>query len=743
MPEPSSAQFYLDPPRPEGVILYAGPVMLKGWAVGSGGDMITDLRVRLGTKIYPVVYGNPRPDLARYFQRREPFLLAGFEVELLLAAGENRVEFEMCTLAGCWLPLAVSVLVATPAQPVEIPAQSAVVKPHEFARALRLVLQRAVTEPLREAAAAVVAPLPIPFITRYAALPFHGHLHQPPLLQRADFGRLIVEGWLFHETEKIRRVAATVDLQAWSILELGGDLPYVAGLFPQFPNAHGCRIEGYVDVPAQLTQPVSVRVYAELADGSWHLCHVQRTFVYDGESNKAPYGRFSPVRFAQAVFALRAASLRRGFQVPTDKWFLRALREVWTEYRARAAQTSRPTRSLPPPGSQPPPKHVVLATHNLNFEGAPLFLAEYAEYLASHGSRLHVVSAGEGPLRARFEALHAGVRIVDVKPLQQSRDAGELRAALRGLAATVDLASADLVVANTLSAYWAVHLAHAAGKPSLLYIHESTTPEAFYHGQMASETLPLVKRTFSLATHLSFLTQATRRYYEPSLPRANHSINPGWIDVARLTQLQADHPRPQLREALGLSPGQRLVVNLGTICDRKGQHIFARAVDLLWCREPALAAGCEFLMIGGRHTPFDQTLDELLVHLDRPNLRAVPETASPFRYYGAADLFVCSSYEESFPRVILEAMAFRLPIVSTGVHGVPEMARAGQEALLVPPGDPVALATAMAEMLSQPDRAQKLAAQAALRVAAEFDSRLLLPRHAALAGAVAAGKFSA
>lgn len=738
MPPTADALFHLDPAVPEGTTLYAGPVLLRGWAVGTGACFITDLRVRVGGRIFPVFYGHPRPDVARHLGVDRACFPAGFEVELLLAAGENRVEFELCDAEGRWRPLATPVITATPAQPVPWRTESGTLGAHEFARALRLVLQRSVAQPIDEAATAVVAPLPIPFVTRYAALPFHGHLHQPPMLQRADVGRLIIEGWLFHEATSIRRVVATTDLQAWAQLDYGATQPYVAGLYPQFPHAAASRAEGFIDIPSHLPQPVSVRVFAELEDGTWHLCHVQRTFVYDGESNKAPYGRLSPVRFVRAVSALRRACAARQLEVKTDKWFWRALREVWAEYRARAATPAATPDAALAPAPTAPPRHVTLVTHNLNFEGAPLFLVEYARQLAAQGTALSVVAGGEGPLRRAFEEIGASIQVVDAMPVIRARDRRLQRAALDTLAGTVNFAGTDLVVANTLAAWWAVHLAARAGRRSLFYIHESTTPDAFFHGYNAPDTLPTIKRTFTLATHVSFLTDATRRYYRAVLRQPNHSINPGWIDLSRLQAFRAAHSRESLRAALGIAPDTPVVINVGTVCDRKGQHMFARAVDLLWRRRPELAARCHFLVVGGRHSIFDRHLADVLVQLGRPNLRIVGETATPYDYYGAADLFVCSSYEESFPRVVLEAMGFALPIVSTDVHGIPEMTRDGREAALVPPGNPAALASAMETLLSDPALARRYAEAAALRVAAEFDAARLLPRHAALAGAVAA-----
>ena len=587
----------------------------------------------------------------------------------------------------------------------------------------------------------MVALLPRPHIIRYPAIPFHGHLHHPPLLQRREFGRVIVEGWLFHESAKIRRVAATVDLQAWQYLQQEGSLPYVAGLFPQFPQAVASRIHGPIDVPSQLLQPLSVRVYAELEDGSWHLCHAERTHLYGDEQAKAPYAPFSRVLFARSAWALRKACIESGFAIPLNHWFLRALREVWHEYQTRAPRRLSAAFEAPAEiaaANAKPPAKVTLITHNLNFEGAPLFLLEYAEHLSRNGVKLSVTSAAEGPLRSRFEAVGASVTIVDTAPLLKSDDSRALRENSRALARGIDLTDADLVIANTLSAYWGIHLAHAAGRPSLFYIHESTTPENFYFGYMSPATLPVVKETFALASHVSFLTDATRRYYHPDLIRANHSINPGWIDLGQADRYRARNPRVELRKRLGLSPETKLIINVGTVCNRKGQHIFVRAVDLLWRRAPALANQCEFWMIGGRDSAYDGAINDLLLQLKRDNVRVVREASEPYAYYGAADLFVCSSYEESFPRVVLEAMAFSLPIVSTDVHGIPEMTRHEREALLVPAGDSAALADAMLQALSKVDLAKSLAREARQRVAEKYDAATLLPHHFKLASMVAA-----
>jgi glycosyltransferase involved in cell wall biosynthesis len=740
MHETAHAFFHLDQPVNEATCP-AGPLTLRGWVVGKDGRPVVDLRVKLGAATHPAVLGFPRPDLAAYFQRREPHLPGGFEAHLLLPPGRHELTFEAGDIGGQWRTVGSVALTGRAGSGFAPSAALAVVQPHEFARALQLALRWVARQPVAEVATTIAAEIPVPQVTRYPHQPFHGHLHQPALLERTLFGRLHVEGWLFHETQEIRRVFATVDLQAWQTLEHRGELAYVAALHPQHPQAAACQISGLIDVPAQLPSPLSVRIYAELADGSLHLCQVQRTTVSDGEQEKAPFARFSRVTFARTGQLLLRACRRRGLTVTLDRSLWRGIHGVYTEYRDRAPRRSeRPVFTAAPvsAATSTPPRRITLVTHNLNREGAPLFLLEFARHLADRGIALQVIAAAEGPLWAEYEQFGARVDLADLRNLRVARHPRELEAALRRLAGAVDLRETGLVIANTLSTWWGVHLAHRAGRPSLFSIHESTTPASFYLGQLAPALLPTIERTFSLATHVSFLTEATRQYYHPVLRRANHSLNPGWIDLRQIDYFLSAHPRSALRRQLDLPDQTPLVINVGTVCDRKGQHIFARAVDLLWRQQPALAASTRFLMIGGRDTLFDRAMQDLLAQLARPNLQIVAETDAPLAYYGAADGFVCSSYEESFPRVVLEAMACRLPILSTQVHGIPEMIRANLDGLLVAPGDTAALADGLARMLADPAAAQARAARARARLEENFTAERLLPRHAELAIGLAA-----
>jgi glycosyltransferase involved in cell wall biosynthesis len=85
------------------------------------------------------------------------------------------------------------------------------------------------------------------------------------------------------------------------------------------------------------------------------------------------------------------------------------------------------------------------------------------------------------------------------------------------------------------------------------------------------------------------------------------------------------------------------------------------------------------------------------------------------------DLFVLPSFAEGVPVVLMEAMAARVPVVSSRVAGIPELVEDGVSGILVAPGDVDALARAMADLLRDPARRVRMGDAGRLKVMAEFN----------------------
>ena len=89
---------------------------------------------------------------------------------------------------------------------------------------------------------------------------------------------------------------------------------------------------------------------------------------------------------------------------------------------------------------------------------------------------------------------------------------------------------------------------------------------------------------------------------------------------------------------------------------------------------------------------------------------------SAARYLTAFDIFILPSVKEGLPYAILEAMAAELPIVATGVGGIPELIENNKSGLLVEPKNPVALASAIEGLLADPNQQKNLAREAKQRI---------------------------
>ena len=380
-----------------------------------------------------------------------------------------------------------------------------------------------------------------------------------------------------------------------------------------------------------------------------------------------------------------------------------------------------------------PSLRLLLLTHNLNLEGAPLFLLEYATWMARNaGCQLEVLAGQDGPLREAFAALGAHITLVNSAPLYAAQTEPDFQRELAALAARVDWTMVDLVVCNTLVSFWGVHIAHLAGKPSVFYIHESTSVFRFFEPHLALDLHRFVHAALAQATRTLFLCQATLSYYADDNARGNFRIVPSWIQLDVIDTFRARHTRAELRQKHGLREDEIIIANIGTVCERKGQHIFLRTMALFnrWYRSDLPV---RFLLVGVRPGIYLDLLLRDLARLSLTNVTLVPETREAFDFFLAADVFACSSYEESFPRVVMEAMAFGIPIVSTDVHGIRDLIGQRQDGYLVKPGDPEGFARMLHTCLAKERNGKSLAPTARSKVMRSHDARRILPLHADLA----------
>jgi len=87
--------------------------------------------------------------------------------------------------------------------------------------------------------------------------------------------------------------------------------------------------------------------------------------------------------------------------------------------------------------------------------------------------------------------------------------------------------------------------------------------------------------------------------------------------------------------------------------------------------------------------------------------------------YHLADIFVYPTSGDTLPLVVLEAMACGKPVISSAIAGLP-FAVGGGTGILVPPGDPAAVARATNTLLQDEDARKEMGAAARARVVQKF-----------------------
>lgn len=189
-----------------------------------------------------------------------------------------------------------------------------------------------------------------------------------------------------------------------------------------------------------------------------------------------------------------------------------------------------------------------------------------------------------------------------------------------------------------------------------------------------------------------------------------------------------------IRREFGLEPEERVICFVGRVVKEKGILDLACAMA-----QVKKAVHNAKLLVVGDTLPSDRTrgtsrkLKDLLK-------RAGLENAVVFAGYredipailSICDLLVLPSHREGMPVTVLEAMAAARPIVATNIRGCREEVVDGVTGLLVPPGDPKALADAITSILADPERAKEMGEEGQRRVEAEFRQERVIAEQVAV-----------
>jgi len=375
----------------------------------------------------------------------------------------------------------------------------------------------------------------------------------------------------------------------------------------------------------------------------------------------------------------------------------------------------------------PTNKKILLITHSLFHEGAPYSLYFLARGLKSLGYNVTILSPSDGPLKYKYSNEKINVIIESSFWSIPKKKISFFE-------------KFDLIYVNTIQNFSLIELIKKAKKPIIWCIRESDR-------EMFFMKFGINKSHFQMVDKIVFVSNATRKIYSDLELKNNFVTIHNGLDINEIDSFKKTNQKNALRKKYGYSTEDIIITIVGTVIKRKGQVVFAKAaVRLLKSKQSNL----HFLIIGVHPFNIRSKIKKFLKRrpdylknvkkiispsifkkfLNNNNfsnkIQLIPMTSKVYEYYLISDIFVCTSFSESFPRVILEAMAFQLPIISTNVFGILEQIDDGKHGILIPPGDSNLLADKILFLINNPEESKKYAINAFEKVKKDFTNEKMI-----------------
>ena len=302
------------------------------------------------------------------------------------------------------------------------------------------------------------------------------------------------------------------------------------------------------------------------------------------------------------------------------------------------------------------------------------------------------------------------------------------------------VALADRLLADPSVRHLHAHFAH--GSTTVAWLASTITGVGFsftgHAKDVYSDSLNpagLLGRKLRAATFAVTCTAAGREHLQRAHPPTPvhcvyHGLN------ADLAQLIGDQPPRRSAN------GSLRVLGVGRLVPKKGFDTLVEAASLLADRGVEVEA-----TLAGEDGEHSEEIRRLIAARGvghRFELAGPLDQSELHRAYLGADVFclpcriLADGDRDGIPNVLVEAMACGLPVVTTPVSGIPELVRAEDNGLLVPPDDPEAVAEALLRLRTDPELASRLGRAGRESVLRRFDGDHLARRLAALfEGAIA------
>lgn len=369
----------------------------------------------------------------------------------------------------------------------------------------------------------------------------------------------------------------------------------------------------------------------------------------------------------------------------------------------------------------PKPLSILYVITKGSWGGAQRYVYELALEAKAKGYTVCVASGTQGELIERLVA--AGVPVVRIPGLARDIRLGADIRALLGLVSLMRQMRPDVVHTNSSKAgFIAASAGRLAFVPRIIFTS---------HGWAWNELRPTWQKLFFKGLHFAtvFVSHTTIAVSEAIrtqalwMPLVQKKIQVIHLGVSPLAILPRAEARTRIEESVGsaLPASAFWIGSLAELHPTKGLDVLIRAFAVFAQQNTDAVLVC----IGGGEDQGRLTALSHMLHIEH-RVFFTGHIRNGAELLSALDIFVLPSHSEALGYVLLEAGQSSLPVIASNVGGIPEIIQDTQTGLLTPPGDPVALSTALKTLTADSQERNRLGTALHTRVQEEFGIERML-----------------
>lgn len=299
-----------------------------------------------------------------------------------------------------------------------------------------------------------------------------------------------------------------------------------------------------------------------------------------------------------------------------------------------------------------------------------------------------------------------------------------------------------------LKSVWALYRIFKKEKPLIVHTH---TPKAGTVGMLAAwlarvphrlhtvAGLPLLVATGKKRKLLDFVEKMTYSWatmvYPNSYGLLDIIIQNGYTTKTKLKvlgkgssngidtrffdpSLISEDQKQELRQTLGIQPGDFVYVFVGRVVKDKGINELVAAFDRIHKDNP----NTKLVLVGS----FERELDPLTPETEKiidtnKGILAVGQKQDVRPFFAIADVFTFPSYREGFPNVLMQSCAMGAASIATDINGCNEIVEDGVNGVIIPVGDEEKLFEQMLFLYQRPEVRARIAENSRPRIVENYE----------------------